>query len=103
MNSLRTDGWEDISALLVGTLSSVVFWYTHAFYVNLIVFVAGIGAGVILYFIIKFAEDHPVAGFPITMIFILIILVSLMERTLAAGGVAAVSTATAIKIYKVYL
>lgn len=103
MYSLRADGWEDVFALLVGTLSAVVIWYTRGFYVNWIVFVAGIGAGVILHFIIEFAEDHPVAGFPITMIFILVMLIALYEETLVSGGVAAVSTATAIKVYRVYL
>jgi hypothetical protein len=103
LNSLCADGWEDVFALLVGTLSAVVIWYTRGFYVNWIVFVAGIGAGVILLFIIEFAENHPVAGFPITMTFILVMLVAFMEKTLAAGGVAAVSTATVIKGYRVYL
>ena len=103
INSLCADGWEDVSALLVGTLSAGVLWYTHGFYLNWIVFVAGIGAGVVLYFIIGFAEERPVAGFPITMIFILVMLVAFMEESLAAGGVATVTTATAIKVYEVYL
>jgi len=104
LNSLRADGWEDVVALLVMAIAAVVSWYTHGFYLCWVVFVVGIGAGVVLYFIFNFVEDRPaVVEFPITMIFILVMLIALYEDTLVAGVVAAFTTTTAIKIYEVYL
>ena len=103
LNSLRADGWGDIVFLLVGTLSGVAIWYTRGFYVNWIVVVSGIGAGVVLYLITTFEEDHPVVAFPITMVFVLLLLIALYEETLIAGVVAACTTTTTIKVYEVYL
>lgn len=103
MNLLRVDGWGDVFFLLVATLSAIGFWYMHDFYVSWIVAVVGIGAGIVLYLITQFEEDHPVASFPITMVFIIVMFFALHEETLVAGVVAAFTTTTAIKVYEVYL
>lgn len=103
MNLLRAEGWEDVVASFVITLVSVFFWYRHSLYLYPAVVVAGIGAGVVVYLITIFEEDHLVAAFPVTMVLILVMLIALHETTLVAGVVAATSTATAIKIYEVYL
>lgn len=103
LNSLHPDGWENVLALFVTTIAAVVSWYTHGFYLYWAVFVFGIGAGVVLYFLFHFVEDRPaVVGFPITMVFILVLLIALYEETLVAGAVAAITTTTAIKVYEVY-
>ncbi|MCU4719682.1 hypothetical protein [Halapricum hydrolyticum] len=103
LNSLRADGWEDIVALSVMVVVAMFFWYMRDMYLNWTVFVAGIGAGVGVYFINEFAEDYPVAGFPISMMFVIVMLVALYEESLVAGVVAALITTTAIKVYEVYL
>lgn len=102
-NSLRADGWENVVAFSVTVLVAVFFWYRHGLYLDLVVVVIGIGAGVVLYLITTFEDDHPVAAFPITMVFILVMLIGLHEETLVVGVVAALTTTTAIKIYEVYL
>lgn len=103
LNSFRADGWEDVFLLILTTLSAVVLWYTHGFYTNRIASLAGIGLGIVWYFIVEIAEDHPVAGFPITMIFILLMLVAASEESLAVGVVTTFATTSAIKVYEVYL
>jgi len=103
MKSLCADGISEIFVSLVGAVSAVFLWYTHSFYLNWIVFVAGIGVGVMLYAVSKFEEDHPVASFPITMPLVIIIIISLLDKALVAGAVATFLTMTAIKVYEVYL
>jgi hypothetical protein len=102
LNSFRADGWEDVFLLLLTTLSAVVLWYTHGFYVTQIAFLAGIGPGIIWYFIVEFTEDHPVPGFPITMIFILLMLVAASEKSLVVGVVTTFATTTTLKVHEVY-
>lgn len=103
VDSLRADGWENVVVLLLTTLSATVIWYTHGSYVNWIVFLAGIGPGVALYFLVGFSDDHPVAGVPITMGFILAMLVAASEESLVVGVVTTFGTTTAITAYDVYL
>lgn len=102
-NSLRADGWADVAGSLVMAIVGVFFWYGHDLYLNWIVFVTGIGAGLLWHIVDNFADDHPVAGFPIGMLFILAMLVAIHIRWLVAGVVAAFTVATAIKVHEVYL
>ena len=102
-DGIRADGWENVAAVFLTTLFAGVIWYTHDFYVNRIVLLAGIVPGVVLYFIIGFSGDRPVAGLPITMIFMLAMLLAASEESLVAGVVTTFGTATAILAYDVYL
>lgn len=103
VNSLRADGWEDLTALLVAVVSSVAVWYMNDLYLDWRVLVAGSGAGVIVYLGFDFAVDRPVAGFPVAMVLVLAMLAALMIQSLVAGVVAALTVATAIHAYDVYL
>lgn len=103
VNSLRADGWQEAAAFLVMMISAVYFWYMNDLYLNWIVFVIGIGAGAIVYNIFEFAENHPIAGFPITMVVIIAMLAAVMIKSLVPGAVSALTVVTAIKIYEVYL
>ncbi|MGA9402430.1 hypothetical protein [Haladaptatus sp.] len=103
MNSLRTDGWEDAAAFLVMAMVAVYFWYTNDLYLNWPVVVVGIGAGVVIYKTYEIPDDHPVAGFPLTMTFVVVMVAALLTKSLVAGVVAALAVATAIKVYEVYL
>jgi len=82
---------------------AVYFWYTNGLYLNWFVVVAGIGASVLVYLISDFAENHPVTGFPLTMVFVVVMVASLLMKSLIAGVVAALLVATAIEVYDVYL
>lgn len=107
MSSLRADGWQDIAAFLVMVISAVFIWYLNDLYINWIVVVVGTCSGMMVYGIFNslgsFADDHPVVGFPITMVVILALLAAVMIRSLVAGVVAALVVATMIKIHDVYL
>lgn len=103
MNPIRTDGWADVVVLLLTTIAIVCFWYLQGLYLNWIVFGAGIGAGVVWYSTIEFAEENHVAGFLLTMMFIFMMVLALREDSLITGIVAMWTTTTAIKIYEVYL
>jgi|AntRauTorcE11898_2_1112593.scaffolds.fasta_scaffold40489_2 hypothetical protein len=103
LNSIRADGWENIIALFVMVIVAVFFWYRHDLCLDPIVVVFGIGAGVVLYLFTKFEDDHPIAAFPITMAFILLMLIALYEESLVVGAVAALTTTTVITVYDVYL
>jgi|GEM_PF-4759546 len=103
MDSLRADGWADVVVLLLTTVALVYFWHLQGLHLNWIVFGAGIGAGVIWYFTIEFAEYNSVYGFPLTMIFIFVMVLALREDSLVAGIVAMWTTTTAIKVHEVYL
>lgn len=103
VNSLRADGWQDVAAFLVTAMVAVFFWYSHDLYLHWLVVGAGGGAGVFVVRISEVADDHPVAGFPPTMVFIVIMLVAIRIQSLVSGVVAALTVATAIKGYNVYL
>lgn len=107
MSSLRADGWQDVAALLVMVISAVFIWYMNDLYLNWVVVVVGTCLGVIVYGIFNligsFADDHPVAGFPITMVVIVAMLAAVMIRSVVAGVVAALIIATVVKMYEVYL
>lgn len=103
VNSLRADGWGDVAFLLIAVMSAVFFWYINGFYLNWLVFVAGIGAGVIVHRTFHFADNHPVAGFPVTMVLVLALVAAVHSESLVAGAVSALTITTAIKVYEVYL
>ncbi|WP_128477134.1 hypothetical protein [Halorussus pelagicus] len=102
-NALRADGWQDALASLLMTILAVFFWYTHGLYVNWLVFVAGSCAGVLVSRIYDFAETRPVAGFPVTIAFALVMTAAIRMQSLVAGVVAALTVGTALELRKVYL
>ncbi|GKZ15787.1 hypothetical protein [Haladaptatus sp. T7] len=103
VNSLRTDGWVDVASFLLMAIVAVYFWYMNDLYLNWLVLVAGIGAGVLIYKIYKIPEDHPVAAFPITILVIVAMITMMMIKSLVIGVVAALTVVTSIKVYEVYL
>ena len=103
INSVRSEGWGDAVAFLITCLSSVFLWSTSDWYVNRFAIIAGIGAGVVLVRKYEWVDQHPIVGFPITMFFILVMLVAVMTKSLVSGAVSALTVATAIKVYDVYL
>lgn len=103
VNSLRADGWEDVVCLLIAVMSAVFSWYINGFYLNWLVFVVGIGVGVIVYRTLRFADNHPVAGFPVTMVLVLALVAAVISESVVAGAVSALTVTTAIKVYEVYL
>lgn len=102
LNQLRPDGWQDIVMLLVLVVLSVFFWYKHEFYLNWIVFIIGIFLGVLLYRIGNYVDKHPVIGFPLVILFLVIMNVAFLEKSLAVGAVAAFSATTIVKVYELY-
>ncbi|EFW92981.1 hypothetical protein ZOD2009_06479 [Haladaptatus paucihalophilus DX253] len=103
INSLRADGWQDAAGFLLMAIVAVYFWYMNDIYLNWLVLVAGIGAGVLIYKLYKIPEDYPVAAFPITIVVIVAIITMMMIKSLVIGVVAALTVATTIKVYEVYL
>jgi len=103
MDSLRADGWADVVVLFLTTIVLVCIWYLQGLYLNWIVFSGGIGAGVVWYFIIEFAEENRVSGFLLTMTYIFVMVLAMQQDSLVAGVVALWTTTTAIKVYDVYL
>ncbi|MFC4553163.1 MULTISPECIES: hypothetical protein [Halorussus] len=103
VSSLRADGWQDVAALVVMATVAVFFWYTHDLYLNWLVLVAGIAAGLVVNVVSDFAADRPVAGFLPAMLFVVVTTAAIMIKSLAAGVVAALTVATAIKVHEVYL
>ena len=103
INSVRSEGWEDTVALLIMTTGAVFCWYVNDWYVNWFAIIAGIGAGVILVEKYEWTDRHPVAGFPVVVLFILVLVVSITTKSLVSGAVSALTAATAIKVYEVYL
>lgn len=103
MNSLRADGWQDAAGFLLMAIVAVYFWYMNDLYLNWLVLAAGIGAGVLVYETHNIPEDHPVAAFPITILVIVAMITMMMIKSLVIGVVAALTVATTIKVYEVYL
>ncbi|MFB6137333.1 MAG: hypothetical protein ABEJ42_03185 [Halobacteriaceae archaeon] len=102
-STLRAEGWEDVLLALTTTLAAVVLWYAHGFVLDWLVIVAGIGGGVVVYLVVEFTENHPVAGVPVVVLYVLVLSIALVEETLTAGVVTAFATTTAIEVYEVYL
>lgn len=102
LHQLRPDGWQDVPVLLVLVASSVFFWYKHDFYLNWVVFFIGIFSGILLYGIGNYVEKHPVVGFPLVILFLVVMNVAFLEKSLAVGAVAAFSVTITIKVYEVY-
>ncbi|WP_423746248.1 hypothetical protein V5735_16695 (plasmid) [Haladaptatus sp. SPP-AMP-3] len=103
MNSLRTEGWQDAAGFLLMAIVAMYFWYMNDLYLNWLVLAAGIGAGVLIYKTYNIPGDHPVAAFPITILVIVAMITMMMIKSLVIGVVAALTVATAIKVYDVYL
>lgn len=107
VTSLRADGWQDAVAFPLIGVVAVFFWYTHDFYTNWMVFVAGIGVGPILYVALDaletFDENHSVAGLPFVLVFVVVMVVMVRSKSLVAGFVAAWAVTTVMKVSEVYL
>ncbi|WP_128477009.1 hypothetical protein [Halorussus pelagicus] len=102
VGSLRAEGWQDAIAFLLMTVVTLFFWYINDMHFDWLVFLTGIGAGVIAYFAYAFAEGRPLAGFPIAMVFVFTMITAVMVKTLVVGAVAALIVVTTFKIYKTY-
>ena len=89
-DSERAEEYADVVIYLFSLVIVVYFWYLNDLYLNWIVVVVGVGAGIVVYLFRSQINEYSVKGFILTMTLVFVMLVAIYSRSLVAGVVSAV-------------
>ena len=103
LHSERAEGYADTVGYLIMVTVTIYFWNLNDLYVNWIVVVIGLGAGIVVYLFRSQINEYSVKGFILTMTLVFVMLVALHSRSLVAGVVSAVVALGLLEVREIYV
>ncbi|MEF8882893.1 MAG: hypothetical protein V5A34_10270 [Halapricum sp.] len=101
-DSKEHDDRHVVAGLASITILSIFISLYSGYYVNWIVIISGILAGIVLVSIVNFIDENCIFIIPLILLYLIIINISFQEEGLRLGVVAMHAAAAVFKSYKIY-